>query len=64
MKYKGYDNNYDAELGHDDVIKWKHFPRNLPFVRGIHRRCRAAFYQAVDRLWFRTPRHQFNVTVM
>ena len=22
---------------HDDVIKWKHFPRNLPFVRGIHR---------------------------
>ena len=23
---------------HDDVIKWKHFPRNWPFVRGIHRR--------------------------
>ena len=22
---------------HDDVIKWKHFPRNWPFVRGIHR---------------------------
>ena len=22
---------------HDDVIKWKHFPRNRPFVRGIHR---------------------------
>ena len=21
---------------HDDVIKWKHFPRNWPFVRGIH----------------------------
>ena len=21
---------------HDDVIKWKHFPRNCPFVRGIH----------------------------
>ena len=20
----------------DDVIKWKHFPRNRPFVRGIH----------------------------
>ena len=20
----------------DDVIKWKHFPRNWPFVRGIH----------------------------
>ena len=22
---------------HDDVIKWKHFPRCWPFVRGIHR---------------------------
>ena len=22
---------------HDDVIKWKHLPRNCPFVRGIHR---------------------------
>ena len=21
---------------HDDVIKWKHFPRYLPFVSGIH----------------------------
>ena len=24
-------------LHHDDVIKWKYFPRNWPFVRGIHR---------------------------
>ena len=24
-------------LLHDDVIKWKHFPRFWPFVRGIHR---------------------------
>ena len=24
-------------LTHDDVIKWKHFPRNWPFVRKIHR---------------------------
>ena len=24
-------------LHHDDVIKWKHFSRYLPFVRGIHR---------------------------
>ena len=24
-------------IPHDDVIKWKHFPRNWPFVRGIHR---------------------------
>ena len=22
---------------HDDVIKWKHFPRYFPFVRGIHK---------------------------
>ena len=26
-----------AKTGHDDVIKWKHFPRYWPFVRGIHR---------------------------
>ena len=24
-------------LIHDDVIKWKHFPRYWPLVRGIHR---------------------------
>ena len=24
-------------LNHDDVIKWKHFPRYWPFVRGFHR---------------------------
>ena len=24
------------EFPHDDVIKWKHFPRYWPFVRGIH----------------------------
>ena len=23
-------------LGHDDVIRWKHFPRYWPFVKGIH----------------------------
>ena len=26
-----------GNLYHDDVIKWKHFPRYWPFVRGIHR---------------------------
>ena len=25
------------KVSHDDVIKWKHFPRNRSFVRGIHR---------------------------
>ena len=24
-------------FGHDDVIKWRNFPRYWPFVRGIHR---------------------------
>ena len=31
---------YDSvaiSLSHDDVIKWKHFSRYWPFVRGIHR---------------------------
>ena len=28
---------YFGHLYHDDVIKWKHFPRYWPFVRGIHR---------------------------
>ena len=27
----------DMNPEHDDVIKWKHFPRYWPFVRGIHR---------------------------
>ena len=26
-----------TKVYHDDVIKWKHFPRYWPFVRGIHR---------------------------
>ena len=26
----------DVYQSHDDVIKWKHFPRYWPFVRGIH----------------------------
>ena len=28
---------YWCRLTHDDVIKWKHFSRYWPFVRGIHR---------------------------
>ena len=27
----------DGNVLHDDVIKWKHFPRYWPVVRGIHR---------------------------
>ena len=35
--YKGHILNSQQTPLHDDVIKWKHFPRYLPFVRGIHR---------------------------
>ena len=28
---------YHIQYMHDDVIKWKPFPRYKPFVRGIHR---------------------------
>ena len=45
LLYKGrFDHNilfglnmYLCVAVHDDVIKWKHFPRYWPFVRGIHR---------------------------
>ena len=28
---------YGIAVMHDDFIKWKHYPRNWPFLRGIHR---------------------------
>ena len=31
------DNGSRYIIPHDDVIKWKHFPRYWPFVLGIHR---------------------------
>ena len=34
---RSHSNSYPVKLYHDDVIKWKHFPRNWPFARGIHR---------------------------
>ena len=30
-------NDHQNQKLHDDVIKWKHFPRYWPFVQGIHR---------------------------
>ena len=45
---------------HDDVIKWKHFPRYWPFVRGIHRspvnsphkgQCRGALMFSLTCVW-------------
>ena len=47
-------------MTHDDVIKWKHFPRYWPFVRGIHRspvnsphkgQCRAALMFSLICAW-------------
>ena len=35
--YAAYDMNALKIKAHVDVIKWKHFPRNWLFVRGIHR---------------------------
>ena len=39
MSRQQYQNNWVCPLDyrHDDVIKWNHFPRYWPFVRGIHR---------------------------
>ena len=42
-KHRWWSHRGSHEIGHpqisshDDVIKWKHFPRNWPFVRGVHR---------------------------
>ena len=33
----GHSRSTEFSDEHDDVIKWKHFPRYWPFVRGIHR---------------------------
>ena len=35
--YMGGITNKSSADTHDDVIKWKHVPRNWPFMRGIHR---------------------------
>ena len=43
---------------HHDVIKWKHFPRYWPFVRGIHRLPVNSHHKGQWHqwgLWFETP---------
>ena len=37
VEYVLHSQNKPQISPHDDVIKWKHFPRYWPFVRGIHR---------------------------
>ena len=45
-------NPYEARI-HDDVIKWKQFPRYWPFVRGIHRSRWIPLTKASDaELWY------------
>ena len=44
--------SYDRPSVHNDVIKWKHFPRNWSFVRGIHRSPANSLLKASDaELW-------------
>ena len=42
---------------HDDVIKWKHFPRYWPFVRGMHQSPVNSPHKGQWRWgwWFETP---------
>ena len=37
LKDMGKTDRHHTTTKHDDVIKWKYFPRHWPFVRGIHR---------------------------
>ena len=58
-------NTLDLMHSHDDVIKWEHFPRYWPIVRGIHRSpvnsphkgqwCGALMFPLIARQWFETP---------
>ena len=53
--------------GHHDVIKWKHFPRYWPFVRGIHRSpvdCphKGQWRRALMFLWF-APEQTIGQTI-
>ena len=41
-----WNRNWWTSEAHDDIIKWKHFPRNWPFVRGIH------WIQILSRIFF------------
>ena len=62
-------------IKHDEVIKWKHFPRYWPFVRGIHRLIPLTKASDTELWWFlwsapedtdefRRHRAHYGVTVM
>ena len=59
-KYFAFWIRYHSVLGNDDVIKWKHFSRHWPFVRGIHRSpvnlcMNQQLSKQWKRRWFETP---------
>ena len=41
-----------SNLRQDDVIKWKHFPRNWPFARRIHRSLEFTAQRPVTRSFY------------
>ena len=71
----GTTDNNTALVRHDDVIKWKHFPRYWPFVRGIGQ-WRGALMFSLISVWIngwvnnheagdlRSYRAHYDVTVM
>ena len=58
-RYSSLNNGQVAWLAdppnHDDVIKWKHFPRYWPLVRGIHRSPVNSPHKGQWGWWFETP---------
>ena len=48
---------------HDDVIKWKHFRRNWPFVRGIHRSPWTLLTKARDAEFWSAPEQMVEPTI-
>ena len=67
----------ETRITHDNVIKWKHFPRYWPFVRGIHRSpvnpprkgqwcgpLMLSLIYAWINWWFESHRAHNDVTVM
>ena len=51
-------------VNHDDVIKWKHFPRFWPFAKGIHRSPVNSLTKASDAGDLRRHCTHYYVTVM
>ena len=48
----------DVDAFHDDIIKWDHFPRYRPFMRGIHRWKHKCWYAKITT--YLKPIHIFR----